>query len=239
MRCSSNNTCPETYFCLNKICAKDIKCVANNDCADDEQCIESINSIPMCVKVCENRPCGRNADCSATSHKFVCSCKEGFIGDPIQGCRKKECNFDQDCSEDKMCTNNICTDTCTVKNYCGENSICSSENHKGICYCQAGFTGDPLKRCIEIDWCKTINCGPGAECVNTKTEARCSCPPGTVANQNKDGCRKASECRFNRDCPGSARCAVTDGIRKCTGIFTLTNQKINICYLYKVSFIFN
>lgn len=217
MTCISNSSCPDSYFCANRICTKDIKCSSNDDCSDDEQCQQDINGIPKCVKLCENQPCGRNAFCTGITHKPICTCMEGFLGDPIKGCDKKECDSDTDCSGDKYCDNNMCKIACLTKNNCGENSICSSENHKHICYCQPGFTGDPVKGCTEINQCEIKPCGNGAECISTRNSAKCVCPEGTVGNPYEEGCRKSSECRFNRDCPAAARCTVIDGIRKCTG----------------------
>lgn len=215
--CNSNNTCPDFQFCLNRICSKDIQCVSNDDCADGEQCTIGRNGIPQCVDVCEKLPCGRQATCIGKSHQATCSCKRGFFGDPLTGCKRKECNSDAECSDDKLCEKNMCKIACLVSNDCRDNTICSSEKHKHVCYCQPGYTGDPVKGCTQINWCSSNPCGNGAECKNARNRAQCACPAGTVGNPYEEGCRKAQECRFNRDCPAVARCTVVDGIRKCTG----------------------
>lgn len=217
LTCSSNDTCPESLFCANRICLKDVKCISHNDCAEDEQCDIGSNGISKCLKVCENEPCGRNAYCSGISHKSICMCKKGFLGDPVKGCEKKECDDNSDCSDDKFCENNMCKIACSSHKVCGENSICSSEKHKHVCYCQPGFTGDPEKGCTEINWCKSQPCADGAECINTRSNAKCVCPVGTIGNPYEEGCYKAEECRFNRDCPVVARCTVIGTVRKCTG----------------------
>lgn len=217
LTCNSNDTCPDSYFCSNRICIKEVQCNTNEDCLDDEECSTGKNGIPQCTKLCDHHPCGRNAVCISKSHQPICSCKDGFFGDPLQGCKKKECDKDDDCTEDKFCDSNMCKIACLAQNDCGDNSICSSEKHKHVCYCQPGYTGDPKTGCKEINWCEGNPCGNGAECKNTRNKAICVCPPETVGNPYDEGCHKAPECRFNRDCPAVARCTVIDGIRKCTG----------------------
>lgn len=38
------------------------------------------------VNECINNPCGKNAICTDTSGGFICSCGEGYSGDPYRGC---------------------------------------------------------------------------------------------------------------------------------------------------------
>lgn len=232
MTCNSNKTCPESQYCLNRICTKENLCMTHDDCADDEQCGVGRKGIPQCTKVCERQPCGRHATCTGLLHQAVCACKQGYFGDPMQNCLKKECTSDSDCSDDKLCDRNMCKIVCLTKNICGEYSICSSEKHKQVCYCQPGFTGDPVKGCSKINWCSKNPCKDGAECKNLRDGAQCTCPTGTVGDPYSEGCRKALECRFNRDCPALARCTVSDGIRKCTGQFTYI-QCLNY-YIYSI-----
>lgn len=214
--CSSNDSCPQFQFCLNRICTKDIQCMSDEDCNEDEKCSVNRNGIPQCIKVCDRHPCGRQAICIGKSHQAVCSCQRGYFGDPLQNCKRKECETDTDCSDDKLCDKNMCKIACLVENNCGDNTICASEKHNHVCYCQPGYTGDPKKGCTKINWCSTNPCGDGAECKNTKDSAQCVCSAGMVGNPYGEGCRKAQECRLNRDCPNVARCTALDGIRKCT-----------------------
>lgn len=215
--CTTNSTCPESQFCSNRICSKDIQCYSNENCNEDEHCSITTDGITQCIKVCENHPCGRHAVCLGKTHDPTCSCKEGYFGDPIQGCKRKECDSNSECSTDKICDDNMCKIACLVQNNCGENTVCSSEKHTHTCYCQPGYTGDPAKGCKAIDWCASNPCGNGAECRNTRNRAQCTCPAGTVGNPYEEECRKAPECRFNRDCPLVSRCTLIDGTRKCTG----------------------
>lgn len=194
-------------------------CTTNDDCADDEECVVNTKNIPQCRKVCEDQPCGRQTFCKGLLHKAVCSCRDGFFGDPKKGCIKKECTTDTECTDDKYCEKNMCKIACLAGNPCGDNTVCSSEKHTQKCYCQPGYTGDPKIGCVKLDYCSTNPCGNGAVCRNSRNRAQCVCPPGTVGDPYKDGCRRAQECRSNRDCPSIAQCSLIDGIRKCTGNF--------------------
>lgn len=208
-------------MCLNRICTKEIQCSSNADCDNDKECQLGKNGILQCLNVCERAPCGRHAYCNAKDHQASCLCNDGYFGDPMQGCKKKECDTHTECTDDKVCDQNTCKIACLIRNDCGENSICSSEKHTQICYCQPGYTGDPIKGCTAVDWCASAPCGNGAECKSARDRAHCTCPSGTVGNPYEEGCRKAQECRFNRDCPAVARCTVVDGISKCTGKISL------------------
>ena len=61
------------------------------------------------------------------------------IGNPYDRCRKPECLIDPDCSTTLTCRNEKCVDPCD----CAQNADCTPRNHRGICKCRPGFTGDP------------------------------------------------------------------------------------------------
>lgn len=174
------------------------------------------------------------------NHEPTCSCTPGYFGDPLVGCKKKECDSDSQCSDDKLCNENMCKIACLVENNCGENTICSSEKHRHICYCQPGYTGNPIKGCnfikyiFIINYCSSNPCGNGAECKNFRDGAQCTCPPGQVGDPYVEECRLAQECQLNKDCPLVARYTVVDGIRKCTGkyIIYLINTLYNNVIVY-------
>jgi hypothetical protein len=80
-----------------------------------------------------------------------------IIGRP-PNCRP-ECTFDRDCPSNLACLQQRCKDPCPGS--CGQNAICSVINHKAICTCIAGYTGDPFvacnveqskKKCLLTDW---------------------------------------------------------------------------------------
>jgi len=94
-----------------------------------------------CVDPCPLERCGINGLCSAKNHRAVCSCPPGFRPDPDPyiRCKQYECLTDPECPTTLACQNEKCVDPCK----CARNADCSPRNHRGICTCQPGFTGDP------------------------------------------------------------------------------------------------
>lgn len=217
--CRSNSSCPEFQYCHNSICTKEVLCRNDDDCDVNENCIQDTYGRASCENVCLGRAiCGRNAECTARSHAPDCECKEGFFGDPKSGCRKIECSTDAECSNDKTCDDHMCKIACLIGEPCGENALCTTENHKQVCHCQPGFTGNPRLRCDVVDFCKDAPCGPGARCRNSRGSFKCTCPPGLVGDPYNEGCRTAVECEISEDCPPHAECTKINGISKCQDV---------------------
>ena len=57
--CDNNNDCPDHAACRNKLCI--------NPCAFDD-------------------PCSPTAYCKVFNHEPVCTCPDGYIGDPTVSC---------------------------------------------------------------------------------------------------------------------------------------------------------
>lgn len=95
---------------------------------------------------CHPTPCGPYSICRAVQGQAVCSCLIGYIGVP-PSCRP-ECLVDSDCTSVMACSNQKCTDPC--QGSCGLNAECRVHNHKPICYCRNGYTGDPFTHCVVV-----------------------------------------------------------------------------------------
>lgn len=95
---------------------------------------------------CEPSPCGPNSRCRVVNQNAVCSCIEGFIGNPPT-CRP-ECVRNSDCGPQMACQNQKCVDPCPGA--CGFNAICKVTNHAPICTCPARYTGNPFVTCQPI-----------------------------------------------------------------------------------------
>ena len=95
------------------------------------------------VNPCQPTPCGSNSQCREVNGQAVCSCLPTYVGSP-PSCRP-ECVVSSECSLDKACIIQKCTDPCPGT--CGINAKCQVNNHSPICSCQNGFTGDPFTRC--------------------------------------------------------------------------------------------
>lgn len=59
------------------------ECVINSDCQSHLACI-----LEKCREPCIGS-CGLDADCKVINHTPVCSCPDGFTGDPFTRCTRK------------------------------------------------------------------------------------------------------------------------------------------------------
>ena len=109
-------------------------------CKSDDECPLHLACINReCQDPCIYERCGQNAECSVRNHKAKCECLPGYRGNPYQICRQYECLTDPECPDTKACRNEKCVDPCE----CAEFAQCTPRNHRGICTCFAGYTGDP------------------------------------------------------------------------------------------------
>lgn len=99
------------------------------------------------IDPCLPSPCGPNSQCRrSNAGQAVCSCLPNYIGNP-PNCRP-ECVQNSECPSNLACINMKCKNPCT--GLCGFNAECSVNNHRGICQCSHGYTGDPFSQCSPI-----------------------------------------------------------------------------------------
>lgn len=180
---------------------------------------------------CEPSPCGPNAQCSVGSSNYpVCSCLPNFFGeaDTAEGC-KPECRVDTDCSSDLACISTRCVDPCP--NACGINSHCEVNTHRPVCFCPAGFEGNPYIHCKEVTTpippgsevttlppvspCVPSPCGANTECFVKDNKPQCSCIADYVGDPYVL-CRP--ECVTNADCDDDKACMSNKCQDPCPGI---------------------
>merc|ERR1712004_171305 len=94
---------------------------------------------------CNPSPCGTNAECIPSGDNANCKCPPGHQGDPFVFCKKGECEYDHDCSSQLACFDFKCRDPCIGT--CGQLAECQVRDHRPICSCPQGYTGDPLTAC--------------------------------------------------------------------------------------------
>jgi len=108
-------------------------------------CIRQQEPITALVIPCDPNPCGLNAICrSRDNRNSYCECLPNFFGNPYQGCHP-ECTTDRDCPLNKACLQEKCNSPCP--GVCGPNANCFVQNHKPICNCLPGYTGNPYRGC--------------------------------------------------------------------------------------------
>jgi hypothetical protein len=94
---------------------------------------------------CQPSPCGKGARCSAQGRRASCECPAGFKGDPYVFCKKGDCEYDDECASSLACFDFHCRDPCVGA--CGQSAVCEVRDHRPICSCPQGYTGDPLSAC--------------------------------------------------------------------------------------------
>lgn len=140
-----------------------------------------------CENACSRGACGENANCQAVNNRAQCTCPPDFLGDPYTRCYT-ECTRHADCAGNKACVRLKCRDPCYEPNpnVCGQGATCEATNHKAVCSCPKGYTGDPFVSCRPFekkDLCTPNPCGPGAQCQagfdrSGSDRPVCTCPPG-------------------------------------------------------------
>ena len=55
------------------------------------------------------------------------------------------CTTNDDCRQTEACFNRDCVDPCN----CGTNAQCFVANHKPVCFCPEGYTGNPEVECVK------------------------------------------------------------------------------------------
>lgn len=110
------------------------ECYTSDECDFSKACLNS-----KCVNPCNDNPCARqNSICTVTNHNAICTCKNGYIGDPFIQCTSKPIY------EEPI------QDPCQPSQ-CGPYSECRNIGNTAACSCLVGYVG------------KAPNCRP--ECV--------------------------------------------------------------------------
>ena len=109
-------------------------CKRDDECPLTQACIQR-----ECQDPCPYEECGIKAFCTVNSHRARCQCPPGHKGSPYIECKPYECLTDPECHTTLACRNEKCVDPCD----CAANADCEARNHRGICTCRPGYTGDP------------------------------------------------------------------------------------------------
>lgn len=154
------------------------ECTINPDCPSDRACMRE-----KCRDPCAGA-CGVNANCQVINHTPMCTCLDGYEGDPFSDCRIKP-----------PTTEPPPRDLCNPSP-CGSNTRCND----GVCTCLRDYQGDPYtgcrpecvlntdcpqdRACVRnkcVDPC-VGTCGQSAQCNVFNHIPMCSCPAGMTGN---------------------------------------------------------
>lgn len=181
-----------------------------------DQCVKE--QITEIIKPCQPSPCGPNSVCRENGGLASCECLPDYRGAPPD-CRP-ECTDNSECPSDRACHRLKCADPC--RGTCGIGSHCQVINHSPLCSCPAGMTGDPFKKCIEIEKtdlelpkypCQPNPCGPYSQCRPINDSPSCSCMQGYIGAP--PNCHP--ECLVNTDCPSHQACIAERCRNPCEG----------------------
>ncbi|XP_067015307.2 adhesive plaque matrix protein 2 [Anabrus simplex] len=181
------------------------ECESDSECRQDQSCQNY-----RCRSVCTQDACGKGARCQPKDHRAICSCPEGYIGNPYGNCRP-ECYTHSECPTSKpTCFYGKCMDPC--KGACGQNANCRVRGEVAVCSCPRNMTGNPFQYCrpfTKQDLCDPNPCGGNAICQpgydNTGNDRPvCTCPAGYVGDALYY-CRKG-ECQLDDECRGDQIC---------------------------------
>lgn len=155
------------------------ECITSSECPLDNVCKNF-----KCTSPCPEA-CGINTECRVIKHNPICSCKQGFTGDPFSVCSVIIENEP---------TENEPIDPC-FPSPCGLNAQCRNIGGIPSCSCIVGFFGSPPnckpecvlntdcsndKACISMK-CQNPclgSCGLNALCNVIQHVPVCSCPSG-------------------------------------------------------------
>jgi len=169
---------------------------------------------------CSSDPCGPNTRCEVSNSGVAqCHCLDNYVPDDntIEGC-KPQCVSDFECGDDYSCKGQKCVRVCSP-GACGLHATCDARNHRRICSCPDGFSGNAESACekdfpaqradppaVAFDACSLGQCAENAECRNDahNNRAVCSCRRGYEGDATKN-CRKL-ECITHSDCDRSEVC---------------------------------
>lgn len=129
------------------------ECTISAECPSNLACINE-----KCRDPCPGS-CGSNAVCNVLNHIPICTCSEGFTGDPFSRCQFKPPEIEP-----------VKTDPCNPSP-CGSNAKCEN----GVCTCLPEYQGDAYRGC-RPECVLNNDCAKNLACINNKCKDPC---PGT------------------------------------------------------------
>ncbi|KAI2804698.1 hypothetical protein BLOT_003686 [Blomia tropicalis] len=248
----AKQVCHRTGICINKISGFECLCPpdksigtpygepgcrgpnecpnGNSDCPPSAVCEPNQHGLLMCQNPCEQPDaCGPNALCSIQNRQRVCTCPDGFAGNPKElrrGCVRTSvsCQTESQCPGGMVCDSGKCRPPCFSNKDCAINEKCFDRrcllqcSHDQECLngeicngnrCQVGCRNDnecSYKEACILNNCKNMcdtptSCGANAQCTMVAHQPVCTCPPGFTGDA-KIGCS-----RLMRMCLSPIDCA--------------------------------
>ncbi len=194
--CPRNMTCdPETHDCISEEIAK--------PCQDDDDCDNWEHCDPNWKCVLDTNACNNNGDCPDDR---VCDTS-------LHDCVKNEYECFVECQPWEICKDGMCIAdetnfNCSLDDYCGAYSLCSSVSHQCENFSNSCGNCNPWEVCLESG-CSLVygTCNQNTDCSYDK-----QCNNTTHVCEYKT-CYRSSDCFANIEdsATGSTLCEIKDG----------------------------
>ncbi|CAH1404987.1 unnamed protein product [Nezara viridula] len=196
------------------------ECVLSSECSSQLACINQ-----KCRDPCPGS-CGANTKCSIINHVPVCSCENGFTGDPFTLCSAIPITTPSPVVEDPC-----------NPSPCGPNAVCRPG---GICECIPEYNGNPYEACrpecvlstecprdkaCQRNKCRNPcpgTCGTNAQCDVINHIPTCSCPqsftgdPFTHCRPIPADSLKPKDLCNPSPCGPNSQCRAPNGVAVCS-----------------------
>lgn len=146
------------------------QCVRDIDCGPGSRCLAGVNK---CARICDTNTCGIDAICTPQRSRPVCSCPDGFEGNPDISCTRQR-------QQDPPAPSNPCE-----LRPCGAHATCTPDGRRAICSCEGRYEGDGIQGCRRSECIENSDCGSGSLfCKQRRCVNPCSSPG--VCGRNAD-----------------------------------------------------
>lgn len=131
------------------------ECITSSECPLDKAC-ENLKCVQPCPK-----GCGVNTNCRVIQHNAICTCRQGYTGDPFTLCYEAPT-----LGNEIMDPVNPC-----IPSPCGMNAMCRDVGGISACTCNIGYFGSPPN--CKPECVTNTDCNNDRACINMKCENPC------------------------------------------------------------------
>jgi hypothetical protein len=210
---------------------------SNNGC---ESGFELVNGSCRDIDECAETPCDTNAFCTNTDGAFICTCKQGYVGDgahctlssmPSTSSIGDECDpsnsTPNECATGLSCEQmsesglGLCTKQCRTTPDCGQGAVCVDGSCYEQCFPDMNTCRDPAFVCYVVRAQGALPSGYCFEsCVGRSADY---CFDGYSCNESTGRCER-HDCLHDTDCGTNKVCATTPEGMICVPDCRLTLQ---------------
>ena len=158
-----------------------VGCESDDDCPDYTACRNR-----KCINPCaEDKPCAPSAICKVVSHNAVCTCPNGFIGNPQTRCSPRKLQIYSSYLDYYLFTFNL-----WMFHFMFHNALWLHDSKFSAPQPECLVDPDCPSRlaCINEKCenpCFTLSCGIRADCKVKNHRAICVCRPGLIGNPHE------------------------------------------------------